>query len=347
MVNVVRIARALRTSTASVSRALNDKPGVGPALRKRILEYSVRNGYVASDAARTLKSKRTRLIGLIVPTLSNAAYAIMTENLQRGLEENRYTLVSTTSDFDLGKEATQARVLLERGIEALVVVGNEHSAELEHLVSRHGIPTLATYTFNPGGRFPTVGCNNFAAMANAVQFLLDCGHRRFAYLSGVSRHNDRVKDRTRGIRSRLIRAGIRLDPDLIVESRYTLEGGYESMSRLIPRRNEFTAAICGSDILALGAISACRDHGIAVPEDVSVLGHDNQEFAAHVSPPLTTVEARADLMGKAAARSIVDTLDGGQVLGSTELESRIVVRRSVRDLRADGMPEAAAAVPRR
>jgi LacI family transcriptional regulator len=328
-VTVKDIAEVSGYSIATISRAINLKPGLSDETRKAVLAFCEKLGYVANSSARSLKKQRTFMIGTIIPTLDNAAYARMIIAIQNELLRSSFTLIHTESNFNLAIEFEQAKLLIERGAEGLILLGVEHAPELFSLINRRQIPCVTTYSYFEDSKLPCVGFDNFLAMYEAVDFLIKMGHHRFAYISGVMKDNDRVSERMRGVMARIHEGGFSLPDRLIQQAPYTIMNGYQAMKGLLKYRREFTAVICGSDILAFGALSACRDNNVKVPDDLSIIGFDNQHFAQHLWPPLTTVETPGDTMGELAANKIVNAVENNTAIESVLLKTSIVHRKTV------------------
>ncbi len=178
------VARAAGCSAATVSRVLNAPETVNREARLRVEEAVRELGYTRNGAARALRSRRSQIVGVVLPTLKQPIYADFIGTLQDGLARQDYALVVTTSDYSLDRELFQARLLVERGIDGLVLIGHTHRPELLDLLRAQELPFLTTYTFRPGADHPMVGFDNFAAMGRVVDHLVGLGHRDFAMLSG-------------------------------------------------------------------------------------------------------------------------------------------------------------------
>jgi len=327
VVRLSDVAEQAGCSTATVSRVLNRPDGVNRELRLRV-DAAVRElGYLRNSAARALRSRRTRTIGAVVPTLDHAIYARLLAALQGFTSEHGYSLLVTTSGFQVDQELRQARLLVERGAEGLVLVGHSHSPDLYAALERHGIPSVNTYSYLPDSRHASIGFDNRAASRQMTEYLLDLGHREFALIVGYRKDNDRVKDRVDGALEAIAGRGISTAHTLIVEEPYSIEGGREGLRRVVAGRRP-TALICGSDVLAFGAIIECDSKGIAVPRDLSVAGFDDLEFAAHLRPPLTTIRVPATEMGRRAGEFLLAKIAGQPHAPHYPLETSLILRQS-------------------
>ncbi|MGN6306004.1 MAG: LacI family DNA-binding transcriptional regulator, partial [Mesorhizobium sp.] len=285
-------------------------------------------GYVPNNSARALRSQSTSLVGVVIPTLDHAIYAKMVGGLQERLAQSGKAVIISTSDYDLDRERMQARLLVGRGVESVVLVGIEHHPETLDALRRAGVSQIFTYTSELGDGDAAVGFDNRLAGASVARFLLDRGHVRFGMVAGVTRGNDRATQRRDGFLAALDEAGIARRDIVVIEAPYRIENGRAAMQSLMQTHPRPTAVFCGSDILAVGAIKYCDGAGIAVPGEVSVVGFDNLEVAELVTPELTTVDVPAREMGEAAASALLRLGGGKETFIVTELPTRLIVRGS-------------------
>lgn len=315
-------------SVATASRVMNGNTAVGEAERERVLAAATQLGYVPNNAARALRAQTTRLVGAIIPTLDHAIYAKMVDGLQDRLAQVGTSVIINTSGYDLERERQQARLLVGRGVEALVLVGAEHDPDLHEYLKRAGVAQVFTYTSKIGAGDAAVGMDNHASGASVARYLLDLGHRRFGMIAGVTRGNDRATMRRDGFVETLVAAGIPREDIIVLEAPYAIEMGRSTMQSLMQTYPRPTAVFCGSDILAVGAMKYCQSVGISIPGQISIVGFDNLEVAQLVSPELTTLDVPARAMGEAAAALLIEAkgkVPNGVV---TQLQTRLIVRGS-------------------
>jgi LacI family transcriptional regulator len=327
-VTVSDVARLAGVSTATVSRTLNAPRMVRSEVRERVTAAVEKLGYIPNDSARALRQNQTRLIGVVVPTLSYALYADFFASLQTTLAKNGYFALLTTSDYDLHVEAEQASKLIRQGAQGLVLVGRLREKRLANLLAVSRIPYVNTYVADAGDSEGAVGFDNAGAVREAVEYLVSLGHRQIAMLSGVtSKRNDRAIARLSGftaaIRSHQLDSG-----SWVAEAPYTIEGGRSALRQLFSRELHPTAIVCGSDMLAIGALQECKARSIQVPREMSIIGFDDLEIAAHLDPPLSTVEVPSVEMGKTAGEYIIALCSGAAPPERTVLETRLIIRET-------------------
>lgn len=324
---VFRVAADAGVSIATVSRTFNEPELVREDLRKRVLEAAALVGYVPNSAAKALRQQRTRIVGAVIPTLDHAIYATLVNAFQVRVAQQGYTAFVLTVGFDNSNIHAGIKQLVERGAEALMIVGRIIDEELLHFLRTKGTPWIQTYSVTVGSDHPTVGFDNAIAIQQAVDHLLQLGHRNFAMIAGPIRGNDRQLTRIEAFHSHLARNGIP-GPSPVNEKGYTLRGGADALVEIMRDHPETTAIVCSSDILAFGVTHACREIGLDIPRDLSVTGFDDLEFAAMLQPPLTTVMIAAGEMGRIAGQHIVAALDEGAPLRSACLPTKLIVRGS-------------------
>ena len=335
------VARIAHVSTATVSRALNSPDVVRPEVRERVAAAVEKLGYIPNDSARALRQYQTRLIGVVVPTLSYALYADFFASLQDTLAGSGYYALLTTSNYDLDVEAEQAIKLIRQGAQGLVLVGRTRDKRLTNFIAASRIPHVNTYVVDPTASETTVGFDNALAIGEAMGHLIALGHRHIAMLSGVTtKRNDRAIARQNGFKT-AAQAHQLASQDWVAEAPYTIEGGRSALREIFARGLRPTAIVCGSDMLAIGALQECKARGILVPRDLSIIGFDDLEIAAHLDPPLSTVEVPSVDMGKAAGEFIVALCSGSQLPEKTVFETRLVVRETT------SKPRSRAAILRR
>ena len=314
-------------STATVSRALSQPDIVRPQTRKRIEGVAARLNYVSDGMARALSTRRTHTIGAIIPTLDNAIYSVSTHSLQKMLEPAGYTLLLACHEFDLAAEAHMVRAFAERGVDGLVLVGAMHAPATLKLLASLDLPYVITWAVDKSRRKASVGFDNRAAGRLVTEHVLQLGHRRIGVVSGRLAGNDRAIDRLRGIRSALSGAGVPLPGSHVEEAHYSLQSGGDALEALL-RRARVSAVICGNDVLAIGAIQAAQRTGIRVPDELSVTGFDDMEFATVVIPALTTIRFPIAEVGSQAGRHLLDRIAGTTPPRCIELPIELVVRQS-------------------
>lgn len=322
--NIADVARLAGCAPVTVSRRFNEPQRVSSEVTKAIDAAIAATGYVRNESARALRSSRSRLVGAVIPTVRHSIYADLLEGIQLTLAENGFALIHNTSNYDLDEELRQVQTLVERGVEAVVLVGLQHRAKLFELLKRHQVNVALTYALHEDFEVTSIGFDNARAAGHAAERLFALGHRRFGMIAGITRHNDRAKRRVEGYLAALAARGV--DPERVVirEAAYQIGEGQKAMAAVLEADPKITAVLCGSDILAIGALHELRCRGLDVPGDVSIIGFDRLEIAGYTLPPLTTLCVPSFRMGAEAAKFIVEAAPGMTANKKVELEVTLV-----------------------
>lgn len=328
-VGLTDVAKLAGCAPATVSRVLNNPEKVSADKRKRVENAMIALGYVRNHAARALRSQRSHMMGILIPTLDYAIYASLVGAATRRLSAAGISALVATFDYDLRTEFNEARLLIERGAEAVILIGQKHEAELYDLLHQRDVQFVNTYTLDPTGKNPSIGFDNYAATAAIVRHLVHLGHRNICVISGQTHDNDRTTLRLMGIREEMRRNGIELEAERVLECSYSIMNGRAACAALLERiQPQPTAIICGNDVLALGALVECRERGLRVPNDISIVGFDNLELSQHSNPPLTTVDVPTDYMGDSAASYLLDQFEQKNVPKQISVEVQLILRQT-------------------
>ncbi|MEO3428192.1 substrate-binding domain-containing protein [Pelagibius sp. CAU 1746] len=318
-------------STATVSRVLNAQGRVNRETEAKVTAAVAALGYVPHAAARALASRRSRTIGAVTAALDNPIFAKGIQALEHRLEQSGYGLLVASSNYEPQRELKQVRTMVERGIDAIMLQGDNHLPEVYLLLQRKGIPYINTWVYDAAAPHPCCGFNNETAGRSIAEYLLDLGHREIAMVGGITTGNDRARGRIKGVRTALQARGLDLRPERLVERPYTISDGRDGLREILaapgtaPRP---TAVIGGNDLLAIGVILEAQQSGLTVPGDLSVAGFDDIELAANIAPALTTVHVPVEDICTLAGDFLVARVEGRPARDHLALEARLVVRQS-------------------
>lgn len=329
------IAREARVSTATVSRVLNGSAPVRPETRKRVEQVIRKHHFVFDSLAGGLATRRSRLIGLIIPTLVNSIYAAFAQASQAAAQRQRYTVLLGVSDFSPREEERLIEQFIAHRVEALILTGADRPTRTYQQMRRNQVPFIITWKSTGREDLPSVSFDNRLAARQAMTFLLERGHRRIGLICGRTEVNDRARERRETYESMLETHGLRLDPELIHECDFEFEAGRQAMQKMLSSSAPPTAIFCANDIQAIGALTECRAAGVRVPEDASIIGFDDLPITTFVEPQLTTINVPAAEMGRLAAETVIRHLTQSTPLESAILPTTLVIRSSAGVLRSD------------
>ncbi|WP_027342592.1 LacI family DNA-binding transcriptional regulator [Hamadaea tsunoensis] len=318
------IAQQAEVSEATVSRVLNDRPGVSAETRQAVLTALDVLGY---ERPTKLRKRSAGLVGLVVPELDNPIFPAFAQIIESALAQQGYTPVLCTQTAGGVTEDEYVEMLLDRQVAGIVFVSGLHADttadpdRYRKLLTRP-LPIVLVNGYMEGLEAPFVSVDERAAADAAVAHLVALGHERIGLISGPGRYLP-VQRKISGYRDamrRLLGLSDRdMDELIALSPLFGVEGGEASTGRLLDRGA--TAVVCGSDLMALGAIRSARQHGLRVPDDVSIVGFDDSSLMAFTDPPLTTLRQPVRAMALAAARALID-----EILGHPAPHSEYVFR---------------------
>ena len=323
------VAQKAGVSTATVSRCLNTPGRVSKHTRDKVEHAINALGYIPNFGARVMASKRTYTIGAIIPTMENAIFARGIQSFQDELHKQGYTLLVASSSYDPKMEEQQIRNLVSRGADGLLLIGHDRDPRILDFLEAHNIPVLIAWAHELKARLPSIGFDNFKAMAKLTKHILSLGHKNIGMISAKTRNNDRARARLNAIRHVMLEAGISPNKLALVETTFGIETGALAFAKIWKLSPQPTVIICGNDVLAAGALKEAKSLGVSTPEDVSVTGFDDIEIARILSPELTTVHVPHRQMGTKAAQILIDFLRGLPPKQTTELEVTLKLRESL------------------
>lgn len=323
------VADRARVSTMTVARVLREPHKVAPDTRKRVAAALDATGYTPDLVARALVSRRTGVVGAIVPTLSNSLIADVIQGMSDALAlENRQLMVGA-SGFSAAREETLVRSFLSRRVDALYLTGTSHTPATAALLRAAGIPIVE------GGNIPTdpidmaVGVSNVDASAAVVAHLIGRYGPDVAFAGASPVDNDRMRDRRAGYERALREARAPVVPEWRVETPMSMEGGRRAARELLALPKPPRALFCANDVIAAGALLDCVRAGLRVPGDFAIAGYDDLDIARELVPSLTSVRVPRYEIGKRAAELIHLALTGERPRRAIdELDFELVVRES-------------------
>lgn len=304
------IAKRAQVSVGTVSNYLNGTAHVADETGRQI-ESAIRDlDYRPNINARSLRSKRTRSLGLVVPNISNPFFSEIARLIEGHAWEAGYQIFLCDSDGDGEREEAHLETLYQRRVDGVIIIHTGHKS-LRKLVENWSIPTIFVDRHMRG--HPSIVTDNELGGQMSMSHLIDCGHRRIAVIVGDG-HIDNVQERLKGAYSILATHGIEVPPNYRIEGTQSLETGLEA-HRLWDLPQIPTAVFTTNDVIALGVWHSCLARGLAVPTDVSLIGFDNIQWSALTVPPMTTVAQDIETMCSKAVAALDQAVNAGDSLG--------------------------------
>lgn len=303
------IAREAGVSQSTVSRALRGDPRVDPATAARVLRVAELRGYSPNASARSLVTRRTRTIAVVVADIKNPFYPELVEALHEALGRSGYRMVLVNERTDTRGQAGLAELYRGGGADGAVFVSVTIEQRVVELLTTSPVPSVLLNRDVDGADVDRVMADNHGGAGQVADLLHRLGHRRIAFLSGPE-NTSTSRDREAGFRKALEQRGAPMDPALRRVGEFTHRSGYQWASELLDRPDRPTAVFCANDVIAFGALDAARNLGIDVPGQVSIAGFDDIPMASWGAFSLTTVRQPLTDMARDAARILVERIEG-------------------------------------
>lgn len=327
MVGIRDVAEAAGVSAATASRALTMPGRVAKTTRDRVKQVADELGYSPNLLARSLRSQQSKLIIVLVTNISNPMLSCCIRGVERVARELGYSVLLGDTQNDDELEQRYIGLLTSRQVDGVIVLSSRlHGRVFELILKAHAeaavVNACACLDVAPCS---TVGVDDVGAARTMTEHLLALGHRRIAAIAGPA-ESPHSRDRMFGYRLALRAAGVAFDESLVLHGDFTMETGGEAAARALELGKQPTALFCFNDQMAIGAIQRLQGLGRRVPDDISVAGFDDIDFAAFTSPPLTTVRQPSLDMGETAMRLLHNRLSGSPDIETVTLPTELIVR---------------------
>ena len=327
MVSIKDIARAAKVSHATVSRALRHSRLVNAKTGALIRKIAAEQGYTASAVARSLVTRRTSTIGIVVTSVADPFVGEIVSGIEDTALARGYSVLLVNCHADPARELRAVQSLQERRVDGVLVNASRVGALYLPMLAGLQVPIVLINNQHPGDFVYSVSIDNTGAGLAATRHLTELGHKRIAYI-GDRFGSQSDTERLAGYRRALEQAGLKLNPDLVVHGDGRPGGGCEAMARLLALPRPPTAVFCYNDLTAVGAMRAARESGVEIPERLSIVGMDDLFLAAYTDPPLTTVHQPKHEMGSLATEILMDLLNGAKPESHRVISGRLIERQS-------------------
>ncbi len=322
------VAERAGVSLSTVSYVLNDNGAVAPDRRARVLEAVSALGYTPNESARNLKRGSVATIGLVVPDLVNQYFAMIAEGVEQAASEKDVLVVLCTPEASGKSESWNSRLLRSQRLDGLIYLTGATTGMTSLVELTRVGPVVLVDEKLPGLSLPSVVSQNRQGAREIAAHLTSLGHRRLAILGGPSELWT-AEQRLSGYREAIAAAG--LDPDSVplFTGDYRMASGEQLAAEALNSAGERpTALICANDLMAIGAIACCRQSGLRVPEDISVVGFDDMPLASLVTPSLTTVRQPAKELGMEAVKLLLGVVEGAEPTSPPPSPVSLMIRGS-------------------
>ena len=326
-VTIKDVAREAKVSVATVSRALNGLSSVTDKTRDRVMKIAADMHFIPSSAARSLISRRTQTIGVLLPDLYGEFFSELIRGIDQAARAHGLHLLISSTRGDAAEAATVMKSLHGR-VDGLLVMSPHADAEfLAHNLPRN-LPAVLMSSRGAGGVLPSFSVDNYGGALAVVRHLVSRGHSRIAMITGPE-HNFDAQERLRGYRDAMAEL-VPGTEELVLQGDFSEESGYRTGNQILALTQRPTAVFAANDMMAIGCLFALNEAGVQVPGEVALAGFDDIPIARFVSPPLTTVRVRIAELGSMALERLVMGIEHPQRMSASPqvLRCELVVRSS-------------------
>lgn len=323
------VAQEANVSAMTVSKALNNKPGISKQTRKTILEIAERMNYSPNLIAKSLRVNETKTVGVILSNTSEIVTSTVLRGIQDVAEMEGYSILLSNTDRKIELEREAIRTLMSKQIDGLILIASMlHSDEDISELQRLQIPFISLLRKKDRMSIDTVTGDNFLGGYKSVQHLLEQGCRSFQVIALSDIYG--LSDRQAGYEQAFRDFRVPQDCVNIVYGGPFIDSGYKTMNRIISEsESNFDAVICSCDMIAIGAMEALLEHGVRIPQDVRIIGYDGIYMAKYLRVPLTTIEQPLYQIGEEGMRILLERIRFPSIsVRKIVLKNELVVRAS-------------------
>ncbi len=309
------IAKLAGVSPITVSRYLNKPERVSIKTQKKVAEVIAATGYIPNILARNFSSRKSNIIGVIIPSVSHSSYSTYLQGLIDVFEKSDYEVLICSSGFSIQNEEKLIETLMSQQAAAIILTGQQHTKRARQLLHNFDMPVVETWEIDQTPIDLSVGFSNSSAAYDTTALLIRSGYEQLGFISPPIENNDRCMQRKKGFLNAMHSAGLIVNDEWIIETASTsptisYRHGAIAMDKILSLKHRPQAIFFASDILALGAFSECQRRGINIPQEIALCGFDDHELSALQNPALSTVQVPYYQMGKQASELVLSRLSG-------------------------------------
>ena len=324
------IARELKISASTVSRALQNNPRISLKTREKILAMAETMGYRPNSLASNLRNKKSNTIGIVVPLINRHFFSSVISGAEEVAFKAGYTVVISQANDLAIKEIAIVHSMFANRVDGLIISIAMESTTFEHLkmFTRKNIPLVFFDRAVPEMETNKIVVDDFMGGFRVTQHLIDQGYKRIGHMAGPQNLTT-YRERKSGYMEALSKNGLSFDESMIVTNRLTSEDGTEAIQQLMSLPHPPDAIFCGNDTTALSTMMYLRDKGFRIPEDIGIVGFSNEPFSRVVTPAISTIAQPAFLMGQKAAELILNQIEHKEKTFTTHiLPTELIIRES-------------------
>lgn len=309
MPTISDVVRLSGVSQTTVSRVLNGSPHVSHKKRELVLNTIKELGYTPNPSARRLRGQSKTMLGVIVPIITNPFFAYLVNYIENTAYENGYHVLVFQSHENVNKELAFLNLLKAKQIDGLIMTSIENKWDVIEPFTKYG-PIVLCNEYNAGANVPTIRLDQCEGTYLGIRHLIQRGHKKIAYCTGgLFADEGKDRDRNLGYQKALNESGLTVDPRWIFVNKHSIEDGKQVMEQILQMHDRPTAIFTGSDEIAGGLMIKAKQNGISIPNDIAIVGFDDQPIAEMLDPRLTTIRQPVKKMGEKAMQVLIDMLN--------------------------------------
>ncbi|MDR2900132.1 MAG: LacI family transcriptional regulator [Treponema sp.] len=332
------IAREANVSISTVSRVMNNTKKVSPEIKERVFSIIEKHNFKPNQIARGLVSRKSGMIAVIIPDISNAVFGSVTKGIESICQQKDYTLIVSESGGNTDNELNLLRAMSNRQIDGLLFAGVDVHQKVVDAIDEQKYSTVLVMQemSEPSTEksIPTIIHDNIQAIKDATRFLYEKGHRDIAFIGGLKNDFSAGKKRYMGYCEVMSELNLQYNDSYVEHGDFSFESGYRCMQKIHEKNKQLPSAVmvC-SDLMAIGAMNYLDTMNIKVPEEISIMGFDDIEMASYVKPQLSTIRIPYFEEGALAARTLFSLMEEEELLlGTQYIPHKIIERQSVRSV---------------
>ncbi|WP_332695965.1 LacI family DNA-binding transcriptional regulator [Halalkalibacter lacteus] len=329
MPTITDVAKLAGLSKTTVSRVLNNHPYVSKENKVLVQKAMEQLGYSPNPSARRLRGQLTCTIGVIVPRIVNPFFSYLVNSIEKVAYKNNYQVLIFQSDENKEKELNFLNLLKIKQVDGIIMTSIENEWDSIEQYTKYG-PIMLCNEYVNNAKVPMVRLDQSEGTYIGIKHLIERGHKKIGYCTGgLFAEDGKDKDRNQGYQKALKEAGIAINPNWIFVNQHSIEDGKQVMNQILTLNDRPTAIFTGSDEIAGGVMIEAKKHGLKIPDDIAIIGFDDQPIAELLEPALTTIRQPIDQMGEKAVEGLIAMLNNQEVqIKKIDLPIQLVIRKS-------------------
>ncbi|MCL6087721.1 MAG: LacI family transcriptional regulator [Actinobacteria bacterium] len=331
--NIKDIAKLANISKSTVSRVINNDPKVHKDTREKILQIIKNESFIPNNIAKSLKTKKTKVIGILVPDIGNPFYYEILRGIESLLDKNNFNMMLCNTEYDSKKELKYISLLMSKKVDGIIIAPSSSISKGVNLLYEKNIPFVVLDIIQDYIKTNCVLVNHFKVSYSATSYLLKNGHKEIFILDAY-RENKSLSNFRNGFIEAMKENKILIKDYYLNEASPDIIGGYKTLKKIINSKYNITAIITICDLAAVGVYKAAKELGVTIPDDISVIGNDDIPLARYLNPSLTTTRQPKFKLGYKSAEILLDCIKNENFNKENvkiyELDTKLMIRDSIK-----------------